>query len=383
MLRRGLAVLFTARDQRVHDLQRRRGRFAAESVAPLFDLSESRPAPPRPLPPRLAGRPPRHARRSAGRSWSGRRRGRGVLAKLSRRASTPRPSSERGRQPARRVSSAAPGGGARRPAGLPGGPWFCPESSGRTGGDHSRLHPSGAGRKWYGQSGGGAAALSATHGRRRLPPPASGCDLVRGAPSPTPEGREEVGRLVTAGFAAGSRRYRRAARRLEADPEHRCSPRATSAAYPRGDRRAPRPAPRPLRQLHHATSFQLLAARPDASNCRAAGRPLERRPRASTMEARPRVPAQRGRQPAREGWMHNRRGSSSAPSSRRTSTSTGGLVPPIRGAVVDGGRGPELRQLQWVGDRGGQATWLNPVLQARRFDPTGEYDGGTSKSLRT
>ena len=221
----------------------------------------------------------------------------------------------------------------------------------------------------------------------RLPAPG---DLVRGAPSPElPAGGEEAGRRrLDRWLRSGLARYAELHDDLAADGTSRLSPFLHFGCLsPREvvERATGKPGAEPfLRQLAWRDFFhQLLAARPDASR-------EDYRPRgdrwnddaeglAAWKEGRTGFPLVDAgmRQLAREGWMHNR--------ARLVVGSflTKDLYLDWRlGAahfaelLVDGDVAQNTGNWQWVAGTGADTRpnrVLSPVLQARRFDPTGEY----------
>jgi deoxyribodipyrimidine photo-lyase len=221
----------------------------------------------------------------------------------------------------------------------------------------------------------------------RLPAPA---DLVRGDPPPElPAGGEEAGRRrLDRWVRTGLARYGELHDYLAADGTSRLSPYfhfGCLSAREAVERAAGRPGVEPfLRQLAWRDFFhQLLAARPEASH-------EDYRPRrdrwndddeglAAWKEGRTGFPLVDAgmRQLAREGWMHNR--------ARLVVGSflTKDLYVDWRlGAahfselLVDGDVAQNACNWQWVAGTGADTRpnrVLNPVLQARRYDPTGEY----------
>ena len=221
----------------------------------------------------------------------------------------------------------------------------------------------------------------------RLPAPG---DLVRGAPSPElPAGGEEAGRRrLDRWLRRGLARYAELHDDLAADGTSRLSPYLHFGCLsPREvvERATGKPgAELFLRQLAWRDFFhQLLAARPDAQQ-------EDYRPRgdrwnddaeglAAWKEGRTGLPLVDAgmRQLAREGWMHNR--------ARLVVGSflTKDLYLDWRlGAahfaelLVDGDVAQNTGNWQWVAGTGADTRpnrVLSPVLQARRFDPTGEY----------
>ncbi|HSK16721.1 MAG TPA: deoxyribodipyrimidine photo-lyase [Gaiellaceae bacterium] len=215
-------------------------------------------------------------------------------------------------------------------------------------------------------------------------------DLIRGEPSPdVVEGGETAGRARLARWLrSGLERYGARHDDLAGDATSRLSPYLHFGCLtPREvvERAADRPGAGPfLRQLAWRDFFhQLLAARPEAS--RADYRP--RRDRwnddpeglAAWREGRTGVPLVDAgmRQLAREGWMHNR--------ARLVTASflTKSLYVDWRlGAdhfarlLVDGDVASNAGNWQWVAGTGADTRpnrILNPLLQARRYDPEGDY----------
>lgn len=215
-------------------------------------------------------------------------------------------------------------------------------------------------------------------------------DLVRGVPSPElPAGGEEAGRRrLDRWLRSGLARYGELHDDLAADGTSRLSPYlhfGCVSARAVVERAAGKPGAEPfLRQLAWRDFFhQLLAARPEASQ-------EDYRPRrdrwnddaeglAAWKEGRTGFPLVDAgmRQLAREGWMHNR--------ARLVVGSflTKDLYVDWRlGAahfadlLVDGDVAQNTGNWQWVAGTGTDTRpnrVLNPVLQARRYDRTGEY----------
>ena len=203
-----------------------------------------------------------------------------------------------------------------------------------------------------------------------------------------PEGRRRGGGGSTAGVAAGSRATPSCTTTSQ-PTEHRGSPRTfTSAAYPRGTSSSASPGSRaPSRSCASspgATSSTSSWRRGPTPHRRTTGRGGDRwnddaEGLAAWKEGRTGFPLVDAgmRQLAREGWMHNR--------ARLVVGSflTKDLYLDWRlGAahfaelLVDGDVAQNTGNWQWVAGTGADTRpnrVLSPVLQARRFDPTGEY----------
>ena len=217
----------------------------------------------------------------------------------------------------------------------------------------------------------------------RLPAP-------RGEPSPSlPAGGEEAGRQRLADWLRrGLGRYGELHDDLAADGTSRLSPYlhfGCLSAREVVERAAGRPGAEPfLRQLAWRDFFhQLLAARPEASREDYRGRrtPWNDDPDglAAWKAGRTGVPLVDAgmRQLAGEGWMHNRARLVVASFLTKHLSVDGRLgAAHFADLLVDGDVAQNAGNWQWAAGTGADTRpnrVLNPVLQARRYDPDGEY----------
>jgi deoxyribodipyrimidine photo-lyase len=206
---------------------------------------------------------------------------------------------------------------------------------------------------------------------------------------PVLPGGEEAGRKRLAGWlASGLARYGELHDDLAADGTSRLSPYlhfGCLSAREIAERAAGRPGAEPfLRQLAWRDFFhQLLAARPDASreDYRRRRAPWNDDPEglAAWREGRTGIPLVDAgmRQLAREGWMHNRaRLVVASFLTKHLSVDWRLGAAHFAELLVDGDVAQNSGNWQWAAGTGADTRpnrILNPVLQARRYDPAGEY----------